>query len=50
MTLSYMGDDGCINQLLGSGYRVMGREVQGREGKIDQLHLHACIMKNLFGL
>ena len=44
------GDDGCINALMGKGYQVLGREVAGSPGKIDQVHLHACMMKNLFGL
>jgi hypothetical protein len=29
---------------------VLGREVEGTTGKIDQMHLHACMLKNLFGL
>jgi len=48
--LSYMGDNGCIESLTGSGFQVMGRQVQGSEDKIDQVHLHACMAKNLFGL
>ena len=48
--LYYNGDDGCIEQLLGKGYQVLGREVQGAPDKIDQVHLHACMKKNLFGL
>ena len=46
----HAGDDGCIEQLLGAGYKVIGRDVEGSEGKIDQVHLHACMLKNLFGL
>jgi len=46
----HQGDDGCIEQLLGAGYKVLGRDVEGIEGKIDQVHLHACMLKNLFGL
>jgi alkaline phosphatase len=46
----YQGDDGCVEALMGAGYTVLGREVAGIEGKIDQVHLHACMLKNLFGL
>lgn len=46
----YGGDDDCIEQLTGKGFRVLGREVQGTEGKIDQMHLHACMLRSLFGL
>lgn len=48
--LHYMGDGGCIEALMGKGYQVVGRHVEGIEGKIDQVHLHACMLKNLFGL
>jgi len=48
--VSYHGDDGCIEGLLGAGFKVLGREVEGVPGKIDQIHLHACMLKNLFGL
>ena len=48
--ISYAGDDGCIEQLTGAGYQVLGRQVAGLPGKIDQTHLHACMLKNLFGL
>lgn len=48
--LSYGGDGGCIQQLIGKGYQVIGRQVAGSNGKIDQVHLHACMLKNLFGL
>ena len=48
--LSYMGDNGCIDSLTGSGFQVIGHQVQGNENKIDQVHLHACMAKNLFGL
>ena len=48
--LSYAGDDGCVSALEGKGYKVLGRDVVGSEGKIDQVHLHACMLKNLFGL
>lgn len=46
----YGGDDGCIKALEGAGFLVLGRQVRGVPGKIDQVHLHACMMKNLFGL
>lgn len=45
----HQGDDGCIEALLGKNYSVLGREVQGTPGKIDQVHLHACMVKSLFG-
>eukprot|EP00339_Tiarina_fusa_P012873 CAMPEP_0117001948 /NCGR_PEP_ID=MMETSP0472-20121206/3775_1 /TAXON_ID=693140 ORGANISM="Tiarina fusus, Strain LIS" /NCGR_SAMPLE_ID=MMETSP0472 /ASSEMBLY_ACC=CAM_ASM_000603 /LENGTH=754 /DNA_ID=CAMNT_0004702121 /DNA_START=45 /DNA_END=2309 /DNA_ORIENTATION=+ len=48
--LSYMGDDGCLEQLMGAPYRVVGKEVAGSPGKVDQVHVHACMYKNLFGL
>ena len=48
--VSYAGDDGCIEALLGKGFRVLGKEVEGVPGKVDQMHLHACMLKNLFGL
>lgn len=48
--LYYQGDGGCIEELEGAGYRVVGKEVKGAPGKIDQVHIHACMFKNLFGL
>jgi alkaline phosphatase len=48
--LFYGGDGGCIDKLTGKGYQVLGREVAGVPGKIDQVHIHACMLKNLFGL
>lgn len=48
--LFYQGDDGCVEALMGSGFHVVGREVNGVPEKIDQVHLHACMLKNLFGL
>jgi hypothetical protein len=48
--ISYAGDDGCIEQLTGAGYQVLGRKVEGLPGKIDQTHLHACMLNSLFGL
>jgi len=48
--LSYMGDDGCIEEVMGKGYHVLGKPVVGAEGKVDQVHVHACMMKNLFNL
>jgi hypothetical protein len=44
------GDEGCLDALVGKGYRVLGRDVEGSEDKVDQVHLHACMMKQLFGL
>lgn len=48
--LYYMGDDGCVEALEGKPYQVLGREVEGSDEKIDQVHLHACMLKALFGL
>jgi hypothetical protein len=48
--LHYMGDGGCIEALHGKGFRVLGRRVEGSPNKVDQMHLHACMLKNLFGL
>jgi len=48
--LWHQGDDGCIDALMGAGYRVVGRDVEGIPEKIDQMHMHACMYKNLFGL
>lgn len=44
------GDDGCLEALVGKGYRVLGHEVEGSSGKVDEVHVHACMMKALFGL
>ncbi|KAL3775325.1 hypothetical protein HJC23_003146 [Cyclotella cryptica] len=44
------GDDGCLEALVGKGYRVLGTEVAGSPGKIDQVHVNACMMKQLFAL
>lgn len=48
--LYHAGDQGCLKALNGAGYQVLGRQVDGVEGKVDQMHLHACMLKNLFGL
>jgi alkaline phosphatase len=48
--ISYGGDDGCLEALEGKGFKVLGRDVAGSPGKVDQVHVHACMMKNLFGL
>lgn len=48
--VAYGGDDGCIEALMGAPYQVVGKEVAGIPDKIDQIHLHACMLKNLFGL
>jgi len=53
--VSYQGDtlaaDGqnCIDKLKGTGFTVAGKEVRGSPGKIDQIHLHACMFKALMG-
>jgi hypothetical protein len=46
----YSGDDGCIDKLTGKGYRVLGKDVKGTPGNIDQMHIHACMLEKLFGL
>lgn len=48
--VSYAGDDGCLEALEGKGFKVLGRDVEGSPGKVDQVHIHACMMKALFGL
>jgi alkaline phosphatase len=48
--LWYEGDDGCIEALTGKGFQVVGRKVEGVPGKIDQMHLHGCMLRQLFGL
>jgi hypothetical protein len=48
--LYYAGDDGCLELMDGKGYQVLGRTVAGSPGKIDQTHIHACMLRNLFGL
>lgn len=48
--MSFEGDDGCVETLEGAGYHVLGKPVAGSSGKIDQVHVHACMLKNLFGL
>ena len=48
--ISYQGDDGCLSALEGKGFHVLGRKVEGSAGKVDQVHIHACMMKNLFNL
>lgn len=50
LPLAYMGDDGCIEQFVGKGYQVVGRQVEGSNGKIDHVHLHACMLRSLLGL
>lgn len=48
--LSFHGDEGCLYKLKGAGFRVLGKEVEGTDNMVDQMHLHACMLKNLFGL
>jgi alkaline phosphatase len=48
--ISYNGDDGCLKALEGAGYQVLGRPVEGSPGKVDQVHVHACMLKNLFNI
>lgn len=48
--LFYQGDGGCVEKLEGAGYRILGKEIPGVPDKIDQVHIHACMLKNLFGL
>lgn len=47
--LYHKGDDGCLQALMGAGYQVLGREVKGSHGKVDQMHLHACMQKHMLG-
>jgi alkaline phosphatase len=44
------GDGGCLDAMVGKGYRILGREVEGSPNKVDQVHLHGCMMRQLFGL
>eukprot|EP00980_Cylindrotheca_fusiformis_P003941 scaffold871_cov130-Cylindrotheca_fusiformis.AAC.18 len=46
----HQGDNDCIESFLGAGFQVLGRDVRGTPGKIDQMHLHACMMRNMFDL
>jgi hypothetical protein len=46
----YAGDNSCIERMQGKGYQVVGRDVAGVPDKIDQTHIHACMLRNLFGL
>jgi len=49
--VSYGGDTGdCLEKLEGKSYWVHGHEVRGSPEKFDQVHLHACMRKALFGL
>jgi alkaline phosphatase len=48
--LFHMGDDGCLEALRGKGFQVLGRDVEGAAGKVDQMHLHACMQKNMLAL
>jgi alkaline phosphatase len=50
VALFHEGDGGCLDAFEGKGYQVLDKRVVGAEGKIDQVHLHACMMKNLFNL
>merc|ERR1719230_573304 len=43
------GDDGCIAQQIGRGYKVVGKTVAGTPKFLDQVHLHECMRKQLFG-
>lgn len=45
----YQGDGNCLDQLRGKGFQVLGKDVRGVKGKVDHVHVHACMMKNLFG-
>ena len=36
------GDEECLDGLVGKGYRVLGRDVDGSRDKVDQVHLHHC--------
>eukprot|EP00908_Phaeocystis_cordata_P006370 Transcript_16985.p1 GENE.Transcript_16985~~Transcript_16985.p1 ORF type:complete len:639 (-),score=228.90 Transcript_16985:220-2136(-) len=43
------GDDGCIPMQRGRGLKVIGKEIPGTPGYLDQVHLHECMRKQLFG-
>lgn len=45
----FEGDRNCLNSLRGAGYQVLGKDVRGVAGKVDQVHVHACMMRSLFG-
>ena len=47
--LYFEGDRSCIQKFEGKGYEVLGREVAGLPDKVDQVHIHACMMRALFG-
>jgi alkaline phosphatase len=46
----YEGDNGCLEQFVGKNFTVLGKQVRGTPGKLSQSHVHACMLKNLFGL
>jgi len=46
----YAGDNGCLEQLVGKNFTVVGKQVRGTPGKVSQAHVHACMLKALFGL
>mmetsp|Transcript_28771 Transcript_28771/g.27696 ORF Transcript_28771/g.27696 Transcript_28771/m.27696 type:complete len:249 (-) Transcript_28771:69-815(-) len=48
--ISYQGDSGCLEALMGKKYNIIGRPIDGSDEKVDQVHVHACMMKELFGL
>jgi alkaline phosphatase len=48
--LFHAGDDGCLEALRGTGFQVLGRDVVGSPNKVDQMHLHACMQKQLLAL
>jgi alkaline phosphatase len=48
--LFHAGDDGCLEALKGRGFHVLGRDVEGAAGKVDQMHLSACMQTNMLVL
>ena len=50
--LYYGGDDGCIEQLTGKGFQVVGRQVEGVEGCVFMLCLQClhkiCLVAHMF--
>jgi hypothetical protein len=48
--LWYAGDDGCMEKLVGKGFQVLGKEVEGLPGKNYQVHIHTCMKRALFAL
>jgi alkaline phosphatase len=49
--LFHRGDEDCIDSLVGKGFQVLGRDVAATSpNKVDQMHLHACLLKHMLAL